>query len=534
MVEIPACGYTAGLDALAMDPLAERWLVGHLDAGALARVRELDEVISEHALRVARYVDQWAPPRLQAHDLDGQRVDEVVLAEEHRSLLKALRPMVGLALHPRHGVLAALAAGYLLADPGLYCSLTLTTQVALVLSELEPHHQALGRLVHGPWFGATWFTETHAGSDLGALKARAHQRPDGTWTIERAEKYFASNAGLADVALVAAHVGEPRGVRSLGLFLVRRRRDDGSVTFSVRRLKDKLGTRAVPTGEVDLDHTPAQLLAGPPDGVHRILESLTFARVANAMSAAGIARIVVGEATLRGQHRLAFGRQLTAHPAFADDLARMRARQIATTMLAFELAELTQEAVGSHHGQRPYQLLRALSHVAKVTTASSAVRLSEQAMISFGGLGYVEDAPIARWHREALVLPIWEGTPHVHALDAAEVLSQRDVRDELVERLVASAPGSVGAALTEAAWRLASRIAEAPPNARLLLERLGAVLASAVVARLDLPGIDPEPLAAWLAAAALEGEPDETPPLGGLPPLELDRQRQSGEDDLSR
>lgn len=515
-------GYASGLDQLALDPVVERWLAARLSAARRSELEHLNRTISADALEVARHVDRDAPPRLVAHDLDGNRIDRAQLAPTHVALLERLRPMVALATTEPDGLLAALAAGYLLADPGLYCTITLTTQVSLALADLAPHHSATARLREGPWFGATWFTETHAGSDLGSLRARATQTPNGEWRIGTAEKFFASNAGLADVALVAAHVGEVRGVRSLGLFLVRREQPDGSLAFSVRRLKDKLATRAVPTGEVDLADAPAELLAAPPDGIHRILESLTIARVANAMSAAGIARIALAEATIRGQRRVAFGRPLLAHALFADELARLRASQLATSLLAFELAEETQSSLGSHHGDRAYQILRARSHVAKVRTAEQAAFVTQRAMEAFGGLGFVEDAPIARWHREALVLPIWEGTPHVHALDAAEVLADRVVRDGFVERITAALDGSVGKRLGDAVRRTAAELAEAPTNARHLLTHLGALSEAAAVARLDLPGIDQEPLAAWLCDRALEGEPSSPPPLGDIPPLKLD------------
>lgn len=522
MVMVRDGGYASGLDQLSLDPVVERWLSARLSAPRRSDLERLNHVISINALEVGRHVDRDAPPRLIAHDLDGNRIDRVQLAPTHAALLEQLRPMVALATTSPDGLLAALAAGYLLADPGLYCALTLTTQVALALADLAPHHGAAARLREGPWFGATWFTETHAGSDLGSLRAHATQTPNGEWRIGVAEKFFASNAGLADVALVAAHVGEVRGVRSLGLFLVRREQPDGSLGFSVRRLKDKLATRAVPTGEVDFESAPAELLAAPPDGIHRILESLTIARVANTMSAAGVARIALAEATIRGQRRVAFGRPLLAHALFADELSRLRASQLATSLLALELAEEAQNAAGSHHGDPDYQILRARSHVAKVRTAEQAAFVTQRAMEAFGGLGFVEDAPIARWHREALVLPIWEGTPHVHALDAAEVLADRAVRDGLVERVTAALGGSVGRRLGDAVRRTAAELAEAPSNARSLLSHLGALSEAASVARLDLPGIDAEPLATWLLDRALEGEPSAPPPLGDIPSLKLD------------
>lgn len=131
-------GYASGLDQLALDPVVERWLAARLSAARRSELEHLNRTISADALEVARHVDRDAPPRLVAHDLDGNRIDRAQLAPTHVALLERLRPMVALATTEPDGLLAALAAGYLLADPGLYCTITLTTQVSLALADLAP------------------------------------------------------------------------------------------------------------------------------------------------------------------------------------------------------------------------------------------------------------------------------------------------------------------------------------------------------------------------------------------------------------
>ncbi|EQD30792.1 acyl-CoA dehydrogenase domain-containing protein, partial [mine drainage metagenome] len=103
-----------------------------------------------------------------------------------------------------------------------------------------------------PWYGATYYTEIQGGSDLGSNRASASFQ-DGKWTISSDDKYFASNAGLADGAIITARPdGSESGVKGLSIFFVPARNSRGELNYNVRRLKDKLGTISVPTGEVEM------------------------------------------------------------------------------------------------------------------------------------------------------------------------------------------------------------------------------------------------------------------------------------------
>ncbi len=167
------------------------------------------DLVGRGAYEVADYVDQH-PPELVMHDVDGVRVDRARLCPAHSQLLQDLahvnRPPFETGSWHHHFTL-----GYLLADPGLYCTLIVTNQTAYAIYKYAPQYsQWLEKLLSGAAWGATWMTETQGGSDLGANTTLASFE-DGEWKVSGEEKYFASNAGLADLALVTAR---PAGARS--------------------------------------------------------------------------------------------------------------------------------------------------------------------------------------------------------------------------------------------------------------------------------------------------------------------------------
>lgn len=248
--------------------------------------------------------------------------------------MEKLRPMVRPAYEGR-GWPLHYALGYLLADGGLYCILTITHQVAYALHKYAPEREAVKReLLYGKTFGATWMTEIQVGSDLGANRTLA-RREGEAYRLYQGDKYFASGAGLADYALVTARPeGAPPGPKGLALFLLPREAE-GRLNFRVRRFKEKLATRAVPSGEVELEGSLAYLIGKPEEGIYYTLETLTVARLANAVAAMGLAKKAHLEALFRVRRRSAFGRRLLDHDLVQHDLLEMRLRQVGGTALAF-------------------------------------------------------------------------------------------------------------------------------------------------------------------------------------------------------
>jgi alkylation response protein AidB-like acyl-CoA dehydrogenase len=397
------------------------------DIGALA---------GREAYEVAYHVDHDARPVLVTHDLDGNRVDRVRLSPAQAQLLRELArinrpPYEGGSWHQH------CAMGYLVADPGLYCILTITNQTAYVIHKYAPEHREWKEaLLRGEMWGATWMTEVQGGSDLGANTVRA-SRGSGGWRLQ-GEKYFCSGAGLTDLALVTARPeGAPPGAKGLALFLVPRRGGDGSLNFLVRRLKDKSATRGVPSGEVEFPGSEAFLVGRAEEGIYYTLEVLTVSRLANAVGAMGMARKAHLEVAERVKRRKAFGRHLVEHPLVRRDLTDLAVRTAAGLVLSFHAVDWFQRA---WHEVPPYSAgyhyARFLSHLAKNRTADHAAEVTKLAMELFGGLGFLEEYAVARWHREALITPIWEGPTNVQSLDLLEAVQKKRAHETFLAEFV--------------------------------------------------------------------------------------------------
>jgi acyl-CoA dehydrogenase len=392
------------------------------------------ELAGGRAYEIADQVDRLARPELVAHDLDGKRVDRVRLDPCHAQLLQEMAfinrpPYEGGSWHQHY------ALGYLLADPGLYCSLIVTNQTVYAIYKYAPEQLSwIEPLLSGQAWGATWMTETQGGSDLGANTTCARME-DGGWRLYGQEKYFASNAGLADIAIVTARPeSAPAGPKGIALFLVPRLDEAGQLNYFLRRLKNKSATRAVPTGEVELNGSQAYLVGQAELGIYYTLENLTVSRLANAAGAMGLARKVHLETLLRVQARTAFGLPLTEHPLVRSDLTDFAVRTagglalLFHTIQAFDLAWKESPPYTS-----AYHYARFLSHLAKNRTAEHSTHLTQLGMELFGGLGFIEDYAIARLHREALVTAIWEGSSNIQALDMLEAMHKKSAHEPFLD-----------------------------------------------------------------------------------------------------
>ncbi len=448
---------------------------------------------------ISAMIDRMGTPWLRAFDRFGRRVDEILYPPDYRRmLLQGYR--AGAVWHALEGagLPAAFLIGYLTAfyDAGLYCPYTVSLATALALHKYgDPGLQArflppLLRRDDEVWQGATWMTEVGGGSDLGAT-VETIARPEGPRWRLTGEKYFASNVG-ADLALVAARPeGAPRTVRGLALFLVPRYREDGSLNYTIRRLKDKIGTRAVPTGEAELRDTEAYLLGSVEEGIYLILEVLNVSRVANSIASVALMQRAMAEALAFAERRVAFGRPILQHPL----LRRQFEERWQGLQAAFALAWMTVQMLETIRMERPpysprYHLFRLLTHLAKYWTAEQAVQTAKWAMEVHGGMGVLGEYPVERWLREAMILPIWEGTPHRQILDGLEVIARKGSHQALLELL---SPKADPQALEEMAERVEALLRLPPEEQEARAEPLFRDLARFVaetLSRHSVPGID--------------------------------------------
>jgi len=406
---------------------------------------------------VSDAVDRQGTPHLRMFDALGRRIDEILFPPEYWTLLqRGYQAGVVWRAFAERSVLPFCRLGYVTAcfDPGLFCPYTVSLATAVVLDKYgapEVKARYLPSLLdrEHAWQGATWMTEVGGGSDLGAtVETVATADADGSWRLT-GDKYFASNAG-AELAVVAARPeGAPSGPRGLALFLVPRDRPDGTLNYTIRRLKDKIATRSVPTGEVELRASLAYRLGEAHQGIYLVLEVLNLSRVANSIASVALAQRALADAQAFACRRVAFGKPVAEHPLLARQFAdRVRDLDVAAA-LAWEAAcRLDRVWQERPPYSAEYDLFRLLAHLAKYWTADQAVATARWAMEVLAGAGTLAENRVERWLREAMILVIWEGTPQRHVLDALEVMGRKGAHQRLLDHL----SGTANAA-DLAAWR---------------------------------------------------------------------------------
>ena len=415
--------------------------------GALPNERALREYESwwqNEGKSISEATDRAGTPWLRMFDRGGQRVDEILFPREYwRCLRKGYQAGVVWRAFEEQSLLTCALLDYITCyyDPGLTCPyvISLATAVALdqhggeaLKARFLPH---LIRKDESVWQGATWMTEIKGGSDLGS-NVDTIARPSGDRWLLTGDKYFASNAG-AELAVVAARPeGATHNVRGLALFLLPKRREDGTLNYSIRRLKDKVATRSVPTGEVELRDSEAWLLGSQERGVHLILEVLNLSRATNSLGSAAIAQRALAESADFAGQRIAFGKPVLDHPL----LRKQFDERLETLQDAFALGWESVLRLNEVWRQKPpysdrYHLFRLVAHLAKYWTSDVAPQIARWAMEVHGALGVLAEFPVERWFREAMVLTIWEGTSHRQILDGLEVMERKGAHRLLFEQL---------------------------------------------------------------------------------------------------
>ena len=465
--------------------------------GSEPSLEGLGEYSGREIYEAAYRVDRMSRPIHIMWSIRGERRDHAWLDPVQRRIIEDLiyrysvnrYPFTGGSWHEHY------AGINLVGDPGISCILTITIQTAYALwkyasDDIRPYYRRLAGLDKPLTLGATWFTEIQGGSDLGANTTTAKPRGGG-WVLN-GYKYFASGAGIADIALTTARPpNAPRGAKGLALFAVPRLRSDGSLNYYVRRLKDKSGTVTVPTGEVEFIDTEAYLIGDPRHGIYYTLEDLMVSRLANSAGAVGIARKAYLEAYYYTLHRRAFGKRLIEHRLVQRDLLEMEVLIEESLALTHKAIDLFQSAVGE---KPPYSIgyhyARLMTHIVKNMTAQASARVTMLAMELFGGVGFLSEYVVERWHREALITPIWEGTSNIQALEMLEAMWKKRAHEPLVEDLksLASEAFDRGLALkaVDSLNTILGRVASMSPgeaeyNAKYVLEDLGHAAATVIL-----------------------------------------------------
>jgi alkylation response protein AidB-like acyl-CoA dehydrogenase len=380
--------------------------------------------------------DRLNEPVLTQWDAWGNRIDHIELTPLWRvaERLAAEHGVVATAYERKHGQFSRIhqcALAYLFTpSTDIYsCPLAMTDGAARTLlgsgnqaliDRAVPH--LLTRNAEEFWTSGQWMTELTGGSDVGLSETFARRDNAGVWRLY-GRKWFTS-ATTSQMALTLARPeGNAAGGQGLALFYIETRDDEGRLrNIQINRLKDKLGTRKVPTAELTLDGTPAQLVLGETDGIRNIAPMLNITRLWNGISAVSLMRRASALAIDYARKRVAFGATLSEKPLHTDTLASLQAETEAAFQLAFYVAELTGRQETNEISEEQALLLRLLTPLMKLTTGKQSVAVASEVLEACGGAGYVEDTGLPLLLRDSQVLPIWEGTTNVLSLDALRAL----------------------------------------------------------------------------------------------------------------
>ncbi|HEX9985505.1 MAG TPA: acyl-CoA dehydrogenase family protein [Thermoanaerobaculia bacterium] len=408
-------------------------------AWAEPQLRAMGERAARDVSRLACIADR-EQPRLVTHDAFGNRIDRVDYHPSYHEMESIAygSGMIAMKYHAHeHSACAPIvgfALGYLfaMAESGLYCPLCMTDGVARVLTHHGTEDQVARVVPHLTatdtnqlWTGAMFLTERVGGSDVGANETIARKGPDGTWRLS-GHKWFCSNVDAEAVLVTARPEGAPAGTQGLRTFLLLARGNPG---VRIERLKEKLGVRSMPTGEVTLDNAPAEEVGG----FEAMTDMLNLSRLYNAVASIGVIGRAVVEARDYTEQRHVFGRPVIEWPLAQETFFDIEAEHIGAMLVTFEAVEaLARADAGDAEGAR---LLRILTPLAKAMTGKLAVPCVSEAMELIGGNGYIEESPMPRLLRDAQVLPIWEGTTNILVLDALRVAHKDGAHELLLGRI---------------------------------------------------------------------------------------------------
>ncbi len=440
-------------DVYADDPVLRSWLSRLLgDDGFAAADAPLTALAADvmGPLRDAHRDAECHPPVLHRYDGWGRRIDRVevsagwerlrVAAAEHAVVALPYLPAARRQWGARTRVVQhALLHLYGPESATFTCPVAMADGAAAVLSRSDVDGPARDEwlpllICTDPAVAVTsgqWMTESQGGSDVGRATTTAEPAGDGSWRVS-GEKWFCSAIDSAMAIALARPDPAVTGSRGLSPFLIPRYGNG----VELHRLKDKLGTRPVPTAEVRLSEARALPVGDPgPGGLARMMTLVVVTRLHNAAAAAAGMRRGLAYARAYAGARTVAGGQLSGNPLHRTTLAMLAVDAQAAFALAAHAFELLGR-VEVDGDPRAEAELRLVAPLAKLTTGKLAVASASECLECFGGAGYVEDTGLPRMLRDAQVLPIWEGTTNVLSVDVVRALSREPkLADAFIARL---------------------------------------------------------------------------------------------------
>jgi len=381
------------------------------------------------------------PPRLSMRTRRGEDLQSIQKHPDFVALERVAYAELGLAALTHRPEAAPALIKYALtylfvqAEFGLCCPVSMTDSLTHTLRKFgspELVARYLPRLISQDFDtlfqGAVFMTEQAAGSDVSRIETRA-KLTDGKWRLF-GEKWFCSNPD-ADLALVLARPEDaPQGLAGVSLFLLPKLRPDGSRNaYRIQRLKDKLGSRSMASGEISLEGATAYLIGEVGRGFQQIADMINLSRLSNGVRAAGLMRRAVNESLHTARHRRAFGRYLIEMPLMQRQLLKMMLPTEQARSMFMQIAMLLPKAEDGDVAAQ--KCVRILTPLIKFRACRDARRVTGDAMEVRGGVGYIEEWSDPRLVRDAHLGSIWEGTSNIVALDIVRAVNREQALGSL-------------------------------------------------------------------------------------------------------
>jgi putative acyl-CoA dehydrogenase len=410
-------------------------------------------------------------PKLVQFDPWGRRKDDIVMAEgwRHLEAAAATEGIVASGYAREYGEFSRVYQAALLylfhpSSAFVSCPLAMTDGAARAIElygDAELKNKAFKHLTSRDpktfWTSGQWMTEKTGGSDVSGTSTVAKRQGD-RWLLSGV-KWFTSATTSQMAMLLARPEGAEAGSRGLSLFYTELRDRTGALNdIEILRLKEKLGTDALPTAELRLVGTPARLVGDEGSGVRKISSLFNITRVYNSVCSVGHLRRALDLAQSYSRERVAFGKSIIEHPLHKETLDAIEASFARAFKLTFFVAHLLGRDETGVATERERLLLRALTPISKLYSARVTMSGVSEVVEVFGGVGYIEDSGIPRLLRDAQVFSIWEGTTNVLALDFLRALDKEEARREFVAAVEEKMP----AARLGPAWERAKAILSGP------------------------------------------------------------------------
>lgn len=427
-----------GLNAFRSDPLLQSLLTVYLDKSdlelAVSQCDRMGQLVGEKLEDLALSADK-NPPVLTTRSRNGADDERIHKHPDYQELERYAFGEFGLAaMSHRNGVFGsdrklpplikyALVYLFVQAEFGLCCPLSMTDSLTRTLCKfgspdlISRYFDGLTSQNMSSLFqGAMFMTEQAAGSDVGEIETIARPQDD-EWCLW-GDKWFCSNPDAELAMVLARPESGADGTKGLSLFLLPRHLSDGSRNaYKILRLKDKLGTRSMASGEIVLEGATAYLVGEPGQGFKQMTDMINMSRLANGVRSAGMMRRCVSEALFIARNRTAFGSALEDLPLMQRQLMKMLVTAEQGRTVVFHAARILQAADAGD--ERKAKVLRILTPLLKFRTCRDARKVAGDAMEVRGGCGYIEEWSDARILRDSHLGSIWEGTSNIIALDVA-------------------------------------------------------------------------------------------------------------------